>query len=146
MDLYLGRIRMGKKHFEGDNGLCSKSLFIIVAVFLSLSFLHSQENDLQGQALSTKYTLTIEIPPRHQWNANYGYCGETCFISAGMYYGQYCSQYTARHLASPDLPQNDVDSQLLLGVNDIRTARKMRLEAVEFYNRFSVRFLNSCHG
>ena len=33
----------------------------------------------------------LDIPPRFQWNANNGYCGETAFISVGLYYGQYCS-------------------------------------------------------
>ncbi len=43
----------------------------------------------------------LDIPPRYQWNANNGYCGETSFISAGLYYGQYCSQWKARDIASP---------------------------------------------
>lgn len=33
----------------------------------------------------------LDIPPRYQWNANNGYCGEVSFISVGLYYGQYCS-------------------------------------------------------
>jgi len=40
-----------------------------------------------------------------QWDANYGYCGEVSLISAGLYYGQYISQYDARALASPNVPQ-----------------------------------------
>ncbi|MFZ8911013.1 MAG: hypothetical protein ACO20A_10210, partial [Candidatus Nanopelagicales bacterium] len=43
----------------------------------------------------------INMAPRLQWNANGGYCGEVSFISAGMRYGQYTSQWTARSLASP---------------------------------------------
>ncbi|MCX7218504.1 MAG: hypothetical protein NTY70_06060, partial [Burkholderiales bacterium] len=34
------------------------------------------------------YAMSLAIPPRHQWNVNYGYCGEVSFISAGLYYGQ----------------------------------------------------------
>jgi hypothetical protein len=67
------------------------------------------------------------IPPRMQWNANYGYCGEVSFISAGLYYGQYLSQYDARALASPGVPQNRATSQLLLGVNDVGAAKAMHL-------------------
>jgi len=72
---------------------------------------------------------TLDIPPRLQWNANYGYCGETSFISAGLCYGQFCGQYVARGVASPGMPQSKSDSQLLLGVNDLATAKKMRLVA-----------------
>ncbi|MBU6244126.1 MAG: hypothetical protein KGP12_02810 [Actinomycetales bacterium] len=83
-------------------------------------------------APATQHSTTLPIPPRSQWNANFGYCGETSFISAGMYYGQYTSQWTARSLASPGLPQVDQDSQLLLGVNDLDAAQRMRLQAVAF--------------
>jgi hypothetical protein len=38
----------------------------------------------------------ITIPKRIQWDANGGYCGETCLVSAGLYYGQYLSQYDVR--------------------------------------------------
>jgi hypothetical protein len=78
-------------------------------------------------APSNEYEL--DEPPRLQWNANSGYCGETSFISAGLYYGQYCSQYTARSIASPGVPQSNPDSQLLLGNNDVSTAVAMRLAA-----------------
>ncbi|MBI3728686.1 MAG: C39 family peptidase [Burkholderiales bacterium] len=76
--------------------------------------------------------MSLAIPPRHQWNANYGYCGETAFISAGLYYGQYVSQYTARAAATPGLNQTDVNSQLLVSVNDLTAAANMHLTAVEW--------------
>lgn len=76
-----------------------------------------------------------DIAPRLQWNENSGYCGETSFISAGLYFGQYCSQFTARSLASPGVPQSDPASQLLLGVNDAAAAQRMKLRATEFANR-----------
>lgn len=63
------------------------------------------------------------MSPRFQWNANSGYCGETAFISAGMRFGQYTSQWTARSLASPGVDQWKPSSQLLLGVNDLRAAK-----------------------
>ncbi len=77
-----------------------------------------------------KHSTLLPIPPRLQWNANYGYCGEVSLISCGLYYGQYCSQYKARSLASPGIPQNHPNSQLLLGVNDVRAATAMRLETI----------------
>jgi hypothetical protein len=73
------------------------------------------------------YVQKNDIPPRLQWNHNYGYCGETSFICAGLYLGQYCSQYTARSLASGGAPQYSSSSQLLLGVNDTQAADQMSL-------------------
>ncbi|MDD5199884.1 MAG: hypothetical protein PHC88_08775 [Terrimicrobiaceae bacterium] len=70
------------------------------------------------------------IPPRLQWNANSGYCGEVCFISAGLYYGQYLSQYDARAAIGPDVRQNH--AEILLGVNDRSTAAHLHLAAEEW--------------
>lgn len=88
-----------------------------------------------GAPVPTRFAEALDIPPRQQWNANSGYCGETSFISAGLYFGQYTSQWTARALAAPGVAQSDPDSQLLLGVNDVPAARAMRLETVSFYDR-----------
>ena len=81
---------------------------------------------------AVSYRVDNPIPPRTQWNANYGYCGETSFISAGLNYGQYLSQYDARAIASPDIRQSLPESQLLLGVNDVAAAATMHLTAVPF--------------
>ena len=81
---------------------------------------------------AVSYRVNNPIPPRTQWNANYGYCGETSFISAGLNYGQYLSQYDARAVASPNIRQSLPDSQLLLGVNDVAAAKRMHLTAVPF--------------
>ncbi len=75
------------------------------------------------------------LQPRQQWNANSGYCGETSLIAVGMRHGQYTSQWTARALASPGIPQWKPEAQLLLGVNDLVAARAMRLRASEYDNR-----------
>ena len=81
---------------------------------------------------ATTYTAGSKLPARIQWNANYGYCGETAFISAGLNYGQYLSQYDARALASKNTPQSLESSQLLLGVNDVAAAKAMHLTATAF--------------
>ena len=73
-----------------------------------------------------------DIPPRLQWEANYGYCGETALISAGLYYGQYASQFDTRAIASPGIKQSRRGSQLLLGVNDEAAAAHVHLKAVEW--------------
>ncbi len=78
--------------------------------------------------VQAEYTLKNNIPPRKEWNGNKGYCGEVSLISAGLYYGQYMSQYEARAVATQNSPQNT--SELLLGVNDVYAAKKMHLEAV----------------
>lgn len=83
-------------------------------------------------AVATTYTAGSRLPPRIQWNANYGYCGETAFVSAGLYYGQYISQYDARAIASKNTRQSLESSQLLLGVNDVAAAKAMHLNATAF--------------
>lgn len=83
--------------------------------------------------LTTPYNKSTAIPVRLQWNANYGYCGESSFIGAGMRLGQYTSQWTARNLASGGADQWDQGSQLLLGSapqgNALTAASAMRLKA-----------------
>src|SRR5579859_5092677 len=81
---------------------------------------------------ATTHVFFNELPPRLQWNENYGYCGEVSLIVAGLYYGQYCSQFTARALASPHLPQSAKGSQLLLGINDKAAATAMALASLEY--------------
>jgi len=79
-------------------------------------------------------STTNLLPSRLQWNANNGYCGEVSFISAGLHFGQYISQYDARALASPGVAQNLASSQLLLGVNDASAAKKMHLKSTSWNN------------
>ncbi|HEY8899603.1 MAG TPA: hypothetical protein VIM61_04270 [Chthoniobacterales bacterium] len=73
------------------------------------------------------------IPPRLQWEANGGYCGEVSLISAGLYFGQYLSQYDARICAIGRTPQDR--GELLLGVNDVRAADRMHLKSVTWDDR-----------
>jgi len=80
-----------------------------------------------ARAARPSFVQNNDIPPRLQWLANDGYCGETAFVSAGLYYGQYASQYAVRALASPGVPQSRARSQLLLGANDTRAATAMHL-------------------
>lgn len=81
---------------------------------------------------ASTYSASNDIPPRSQWNENFGYCGEVAFISAGLYYGQYLSQYDARAIASNGTPQNKSSSQLLIGVNDTHAASAMHLTYSEW--------------
>jgi hypothetical protein len=120
------------------SGFCSLFLF---APLLCGSLLRAQPTNIPAA-----YSTNQGVAPRSQWNANYGYCGEVSFISAGLRFGQYCSQYTARRMASPSYGQANAESQLLLGATNADSAptgrspssvaafaaRRMRLEAVEF--------------
>ena len=92
-----------------------------------------------GPVTGSGYSVAsvMDMTPRQQWNANFGYCGETSFIQAGMYYGQYTSQWTARNLATPGVPQTKHASQLLLNANDLKAAKKMKLNATSFDHRRS---------
>ncbi len=69
------------------------------------------DNNISAQPHSVSYASGM--PMRLQWNANYGYCGETSFITAMMTLGQYASQWTVRDLANPSIPQTNPNSQLL---------------------------------
>jgi hypothetical protein len=80
------------------------------------------------------YIHKNDLPPRIEWDENYGYCGETSYVVAGLYFGQYCSQYTVRALTSPGIPQHLRKSQLLLGVNDDKAADAMRLKYEQWNN------------
>jgi hypothetical protein len=82
----------------------------------------------------TRHAVFNNLPPRSQWQNNYGYCGEVAMIAGGLYFGQYVSQYDARAIASKGIPQNRQPSQLLLGVNDTYAAAQMRLSAAEWDN------------
>lgn len=77
----------------------------------------------------TSESRVLDIAPRFQWEENYGYCGETSLVSAGLYYGQYASQYDVRDWASDGANQAREDSQLLLGVNDVHAAGRAHLHA-----------------
>ncbi len=74
----------------------------------------------------------LNINPRRQWNANFGYCGEVSIITAGLKYGQYISQYDARAIASNNANQSASSSQLLIGVNAHTAASRMKLSYQQY--------------
>lgn len=92
-------------------------------------------------SFATTAQTNLQISPRFQWGANYGYCGEVAFISAGLYYGQYLSQYDARSLANGTGKQNRASSQLLLGVNDSAAADRMHLAMTKWSGVSTIAFL-----
>lgn len=77
------------------------------------------------------------ISLRYQWCANHGYCGETSFISALMYYGGYMSQYTMRQLAMKyNKETTHICGQLLLNGNtDTNIAKKLGFTYESYPNK-----------
>lgn len=111
--------------------VCLLAALTLCASFSTVCAADTQVKPAETSAIKDR-THMNDIPPRFQWTANYGYCGETALISAGLYYGQYVSQFDARAIASPNTHQSRRGSQLLLGANDEAAAAKMRLNAVEW--------------
>ena len=91
-------------------------------------------NSARDQAIpvARQNTFTLNLPVRFQWFNNSGYCGETSLISAGLYYGQYISQFLAREIAAGGNPNPQSDTQLLLGLNDNIAAEMMHLNFVQW--------------
>lgn len=81
--------------------------------------------------------MNLNFGERKQWLANYGYCGEMSIIAAGLYFGQYISQYDARAIAAPGVDQTSINSQLLLGVNATAAAGRMKLRSITWNNNGS---------
>ena len=82
-----------------------------------ISSIHQACTYTGDSAVSTTTKIINAIPARTQWNENSGYCGETSMLSAGLYYGQYVSQYTARSLGDAVLnpPLDQITGELLIG-------------------------------
>ncbi len=113
-------------------------LLLVPTLAFALPELCSLSN--QKQSL---YLVINNIPSREQWNSTNGYCGEVALISAGLYYGQYLSQYDARRLANLDLPvKNKQLDQILLGYkgattktnNVVAALKQMHLNYEQFDN------------
>ena len=86
------------------------------------------------------------ITKRVQWNANYGYCGETSFIDALLYYGGYMSQYNMRALAislmDDDVQQSDKGGQLLIDGNiDMKVASALGLKSISYTGKNTDEFI-----
>lgn len=114
----------------GRSRRASIGLAVAAAMFTSPLVLATSAHAMTPS--TTYWERGTQMSPRFQWNANYGYCGETAFISAGMRFGQYTSQWTARDLASPGVDQWKAGTQLLLGHNALTAAKAMKLDAREF--------------
>jgi hypothetical protein len=114
-------------------GLALFALFTFFGCGWNMGAVHTRESvgipDGSGTTGPTidATSVSLNLPARFQWEANGGYCGEMSFVIAGMYYGQYLSQYDARALASPGVKQSRSASQLLLDVNEGVAATAMKL-------------------
>jgi len=63
-------------------------------------------------------------------------------ISAGLFYGQYVSQYDARACANNSASQSNESNQLLLGVNEGLAASRLHLQITRWSGAGSSRFLS----
>lgn len=102
-------------------------MIVLFYIYIFSDMCKIQHVDKFTQDLIPFYTIS----QRRQWEANFGYCGETSFIAAMMYYGiGYMSQYDMRKLALSFINSNpnkkpkqqyDKGGQLLLDSNNIDT-------------------------
>ena len=96
--------------------------FVAVAALLSASY------------AAKKFTFTpSNLPPRFQWESNYGYCGEVSTIQALLKYGGYVSQYDLRAISFPDAVKPQSRNEYLVGENDGDVAESLDL-AYEQYS------------
>ena len=87
----------------------------------------SEENDNGDPlifAIKSNKKLLLNIPPRYMWGWSetaelHGYCGETSFQSALLYYGNYVSAEHCRYA--------DGNVELLIGENDVKAAKNLHL-------------------
>lgn len=85
------------------------------------------------------FKFNDSLLPRYQWNHNGGYCGEVSIISAGLYYGQYLSQYDARKIISKT---QHIQGEMLLGNNNsLALADSLRLKYDKIQTQDSREFL-----
>jgi len=78
---------MVKKRFK------TASLILVMVLVLTTVF------PIQAFAVSKQ----LDIPWRHQWLNDGGYCGELCIQSVALYYGTYISQYLVRDFAGGEV-------------------------------------------
>jgi len=94
----------------------------------------SQTQLCNTQSCSFNVIPFSTISVRQQWLANYGYCGETSFITSAMYYGMYMSQYDVRYYTSVSQNQNKENDQVLIGTpSEVAAANLFKLN----YKRWS---------
>lgn len=125
------------------NFLFSLTLPVILFFSLKATALSESCHNPGNQPFTSPFKVINATPDRIQWLENKGYCGETAIQSAGLYYGQYVSQYDARVLANLGYgfrkPQHH---QILIGQygssgvdnNIINAATQMHLTYEEFNN------------
>lgn len=117
--------------------------FLTFCSTTSLAALEQFCSIIPGKSTADKGMVINVIPSRVQWNSTNGYCGEVSLISAGLYYGQYVSQYDARRLANLDFSKKNKQlDQILLGYkgqksqdnNVINALQNMHLTFEQFDN------------
>lgn len=83
---------------------------------------------------SKKYVFDSQLPDRLQWINNSGYCGEVSTQMALMKYGSYLSEYDIREIAAIATTNAQKKHFYLVGENDERASKLLKLKAVEWDN------------
>lgn len=124
------------------------TILIIIVIFY---FFKKNMTNEYFYVTNNKQVNPLNMPLRYQWDTNQGYCAEVCFITAGLMLGQYFSQYDIRTIShcsyekvcgcdGKPIPSNckiqtDKDkSQLLLGINDDKIAKKLHFKYEKYYS------------
>lgn len=125
----------------------SARMFAFIIFFKSLIPTFSlADNVCNSSELKRQNIFINNIPERVQWKGNNGYCGAVSLISAGLYFGQYVSQFDARKFANMDFKDKSQKNQILIGYfkkknlykdlnnNITNAAKNMHLNFEEFDN------------
>lgn len=87
---------------------------------------------LLAASLAYADVRTNSVPSRLHWQNNASYDGETALISAGLYYGQYLSQFDVRALITPGGDQTG--GKLTIAENGSSAAMQLHLRTEEWNN------------
>lgn len=109
-----------------------KTLGLLCLMFAIHTISYATHGGNHNHHLYSSNLWQNNIPPRFQWDNNLGYCGEVCLISAGLYFGQYLSQYDMRSIAIDGAPESS--NELLLGINDSYAASQAHLNSASYTN------------
>ena len=86
------------------------------------------------------YAQHNPLPQRIEWSENGGYCGETALATAGLYYGQYVSQYDVRAALDPTQKNQvliETDDGGTSPVGAFQVAQSLFMEPVQFVNQLN---------
>lgn len=123
-----------------------KLLLIVCLLYNTLCLALPESCNIAGYTTQKNaHNIILGIQGRVQWLGNDGYCGEVSLISAGLYYGQYLSQYDARVLANRNFYSKDLQLvQILIGYFGRKDVSNNIVSAAE-HMHFNYQQFNNSH-